>query len=238
MRHQKTSIAMKKIIYYGLPLALLLLQSACITSLQPLVTADNIVVDKRVAGNWQYNNDIITVEKMNESYIYNELTKMKIGGNDNAPHAPLQGKEKEDSIFYAKAWCVSFKKNGVDYYMSAAITRINDGLYMELLPIVVSDPQQPEGSGYEFNYDYLPTFTVAKVIINNNESISLKFLNGKYIKEQVIANRLKISHQKDNIFDSFLVTASTDELRQFLQKYGNDDRLYSNENSVTLTKKG
>jgi len=165
------------------------------------------------------------------------MNKIKIGG-DNTAHAPLQGKEKEDSIYYAKAWSVTFKKNGVDYYMAAAITRINDELYMELLPIAVNDQQQPDGSGYELNYDYVPTFTMAKVIINNNESISLKFLNGGYIKEQVMANRLKVSHQMDKVFGTFLVTASTNELRQFLQKYGNDDRLYSDENSVTLTKKG
>ncbi len=227
---------MNKIILCIITTAVMLLQSACITSLQPLVRWNDIVTQKQVVGAWQYKNDIITVEKMDESHIFHELTKMRIGG-EHTGRAALQGKEKEDSIFYSKSYAVSFKRNGVDYYMSAAIIRIDNSLYMELLPILVSDPQQPEGSGYELSYDYLPTFTIAKLEIKSNNSIYIQFLNGEYIKNQVVANRLKVSHEKDDVFGSFLVTASTGELQQFLKKYGNDERLYSSENSVTLTRK-
>jgi hypothetical protein len=228
---------MKKIIICTMTLILLLLHSSCLTVLQPVVTIQNMITDKRVIGSWQLKNDVITIEKMDESYIYHELNKIK-GGDLNDFRAPLHGKDKEDSVFYSKAYAVSFKKNGVDYYMSASLTRIDNNLYMDLLPVLINDPQQPDGTGYELNYDYLPTFTAARLEIKSNESISIQFLNGEYIKEQVKSNRLKISHEQNNLFGTFVITASSNELYKFLQKYGQDDRLYTGGNSVTLTKKG
>ena len=39
------------------------------------------------------------------------------------------------------------------------------------------------------------------------------------------------------LYDTFLITASTNELQQFILKYGKDDRFFSKENSVTLIRK-
>ena len=48
---------------------------------------------------------------------------------------------------------------------------------------------------------------------------------------------MKIKHETDDLYDTFLITASTNELQQFIQKYGNDDRFFNKENSVTLIRK-
>jgi len=76
------------------------------------------------------------------------------------------------------------------------------------------------------------------VEILNNNSLVLKFLNGDFIKQQIAKGNMRIRHQEDKLFESFLVTASTYELTQFLQKYSHDERLFNQENSVTLTRKG
>jgi len=45
-----------------------------------------------------------------------------------------------------------------------------------------------------------------------------------------------VRYEKDDLFATTLITASSDELRQFLTRYGNDERLYSSKNTVTLKK--
>ena len=42
--------------------------------------------------------------------------------------------------------------------------------------------------------------------------------------------------KKMTCFATTVITASSDELRQFLSKYGNDERLYSSKNTITLKK--
>jgi hypothetical protein len=56
--------------------------------------------------------------------------------------------------------------------------------------------------------------------------------------EQIKSGNMHIKHEQDNLFGSFVITASSYELQQFVIKYSDDERIYSKANSVTLTKKG
>jgi hypothetical protein len=79
---------------------------------------------------------------------------------------------------------------------------------------------------------------MAKLEIINNNQLNLHFLSGEFIKEQINKGNIRINHESDNLFENLLITASTEQLHQFLKKYGNDQRLFSKENSVTLIRKG
>jgi hypothetical protein len=67
--------------------------------------------------------------------------------------------------------------------------------------------------------------------------MKLDFIDGGYLYDQIKAGRMKIKNETNEMYDSFLITASTTELQQFLQKYGSDDRFFNKENSVTLIRK-
>ena len=67
--------------------------------------------------------------------------------------------------------------------------------------------------------------------------IKLDFIDGDFLYKQINAGRMKLKHETDELYDTFLITASTYELQQFIQKYGNDDRFFDKENSVTLIRK-
>jgi len=53
--------------------------------------------------------------------------------------------------------------------------------------------------------------------------------------EYILGARIK--NETDELYGTFLITASTRELQQFLEKYGNDSRFFNKENSVTLNRK-
>jgi hypothetical protein len=217
----------------------MLLTTSCLTSVHPLVTFQTITEENSLVGTWQQGEDIYKVEKLMESEIFKEIeNSIENKGKENEKKKPLTGKEKEDSIFHSHAYTVSFSKDGIAYYMTGSLTRIDGQLYMELFPIVIDDKEESDGSGLDYSFDYLPGITVAKVDLQNKNTLQLHFPDGDYIKKQINNGNIRIRHEKDNWFDTFLITAPTRDLRSFFQKYGHDERLFSKENSVTLTRKG
>lgn len=212
---------MKTIFIY---ITILVCCMSCLTSLQPLVTKGNIVTDNRITGRWQHDGQVIQIENIDRESRISSGT-MERSGN------------KKDSVFFSKTYNVVFEEKGIRHVMSGALTRIDKNLYFELMPLFISDPEQPDGSGYEYAFDYMGSFTFGKLNINNN-NLTLQFLNGDFIKEQINNGTMRIRHEKDKLFGRFLITASSAEMQQFLQKYGNDDRLFSSKNSITLTRKG
>ena len=217
---------MKNLIFYTALISCLILPVSCLTSLQPLVTDNNIITDERITGNWQGEDATIQIKKLEQ------LPEM-YGDRDRRTFT----RGNTDTAFLSKTYEVTFNKNGVLYSMVGAITSIQNDLFIEFSPMLVKDPKNAEGSGFESNYTYLPSFTIARLNIKNNQAIDIQFLNGDIIKEQIKAGNMRIKHEYNALFNTFLITASSSELKQFLEKYGNDDRLYSTQNSITLTKK-
>ncbi|MEJ0101250.1 MAG: hypothetical protein WDO19_01270 [Bacteroidota bacterium] len=81
----------------------------------------------------------------------------------------------------------------------------------------------------------MPSHTIARISFHNS-IMEIKFLNGNFIKNQLEKGAMAVKYESDPLFNTALVTASPVELQQFIAKYGNDERLYSAENTITLTK--
>jgi hypothetical protein len=75
---------------------------------------------------------------------------------------------------------------------------------------------------------------MAKVEIPNDSMLLLKFINGSYVKSLIDNGNIKIKHEEDKMYGMFLITAPSEELQQFLLKYGDDERIYSKENTIIL----
>ncbi len=222
-----------KILIPVVLIVLMILHTSCLTSLQPLVTRDKIVTENRITGTWINNNEVITVENIENSDLYRKEQE-----EDRKKKKLLSAEEKKDSAYYANTYLVTLHKNGIDNIMIGALIRLNDHLYMDLTSLTTQNKSKPENDQYNFSAYYQPTFTIAKVGMEAGNHLTLRFLNGDFIQEQISAGNMHIKHEQDELFGSFLITASSIELQQFIQKYGDDDRLYSKENSVTLTRKG
>jgi hypothetical protein len=214
--------------------------SSCITSLQPLVTSDKVITEKRIEGKWICEHSAMgkgqefTIEPVPDSLINKAL-----GSTEQHPN------RKYDSIVISKSYHISYKKDSNNSYMSASLIQLGNKLYMDLTPI---------GSGFGITVDEiyrhsteiashpteganLPTYTIAKLQFNNSNTLELLFLDGDFIKKQVVAGKVRIKHEFNKLYDMFLITASSRELQQFLIKYGNDERLYNKANKVILKRK-
>ena len=87
----------------------------------------------------------------------------------------------------------------------------------------------------------LPSHSVAKFVKLKDGTVSINWFNEQWLRNLFAQNRIKISHEvidepysgKDED-KSYVITASTPELRRFLIKYGNDPAAFEGDNTMQL----
>jgi len=209
--------------------------SSCITSLHQLVTYDKVINDNRVRGTWQQDNkSIFTIEDVLKSEFFKRITKATVGKEEMY----LGFDNKEDSLLYSKSYFMSYTKSGYTYHMMVSLVQLNNEIYADISPLAAQiddTSKSKETVDLVFDLPYMPTHTIAKITFANS-SMTIKFLNGDFIKNQLAEGSMAVKYESDPLFNTALITASSAELQQFIIKYGNDERLYSNENTITVKK--
>ena len=208
----------------------------CVTSLHPLVTYSTAVTDDRIIGSWKNDDQEYIVQEFFRSDFF-ERNKGDLIKEQKNNNGQLSESSKKDSFLFSKSYTLDYIKNGIKYELLANMTRLNGQLFMNFMGI---DIQNADVKSNDEEFDLpnrLESNTIARVKIINTNIIKLDFIDGGYIYDQIKAGRMKIKNERDDLYDTFLITASTNELQQFIQKYGNDDRFFNKENSVTLIRK-
>lgn len=112
-----------------------------------------------------------------------------------------------------------------------------DGLwYLDFMPIKVDSDQE------FLSYHYVPAHSLARIGFDNNNSLSISWFSEDWLQKLFEENRVKISHEvvrgdETGYGTQYILTASTDELKKFLAKYGNDPDVFNeedNKNFLTL----
>lgn len=224
---------MKKTILVAL-IFTCLLQSACVTTLQPLVTYDKIIKDDRITGKWKNDEREIVVLPFPKSDFYKNH-KNEFEKGTKVKERTI--KEIRDSILFSNAYLIEYTKDGFKYELLGGLIKINGELFVNFTPVSSVSVNNPSE---EINIDPVSSLsgnTIAKLEMKSSTTMKLDFLDGGFIYDQVKAGHLKIKNERDDLYDTFLITASTAELQKFLEKYGKDNRFYSKENSVILNRK-
>ena len=207
--------------------------SSCVTSIHRLVTYDKVVAEERVTGTWDQDGMKITVSTLFSSPLVQEYK----GNNKNI----FSGVEKKDSILLSHSYFLRYEKNGAKYDMMASFIRLNDQLFLDLIPVNVDSVSANSSfSGFKDigagGGDWVPSHTFAKVVFHGDKKMELQFLGSEYLVNEIEKGNVAIKHEKDDLFDSMVITASSEDLQKFLLKYGSDKRLYDKANTVTLVK--
>ena len=219
---------MKKIIF-SLLVTIAIIHSSCITSWQPLFNRNTAVADDRLAGTWDSDGQDYTVQK----FFTSDYAKSMPGYKEQKSE-PKSGNEKEDSILFSKSYIINYTKDKTQYYLIGVMVKLNGQFFMNFTSI---GRNSTDKENLEEPPSRLATFTIARVKFTNSNMIRLDFIDGSYVYDQIKSGRMKLKHESDDLYDTFLITASTNELQQFIQKYGNDSRFFNKENSITLIRK-
>ncbi|MGZ5191541.1 MAG: hypothetical protein ACXWCZ_11015 [Flavisolibacter sp.] len=196
--------------------------TSCLTSLRHLATYQNIVTDNRIAGLWENGGKQILISEFGRSSyvkLFEEARK------ENVPFSV------KDSIFTLKHYIITYREQELHYTWIAALVNIGKLSFVSLTT----------ESCYQNIEDITPigssAYSFAKLEWNTGNSFQLRFLDGDYIKDIILNGKARISHEYDPLFGTFVITASVEELEKFLEKYGNDERLFKNGKTINLVRK-
>lgn len=209
---------------------------SCVTSLHPLFTYSTVVTDDRITGSWKNDDqDYIVQEFFKSDFFKRNKGDLLKEPKDNKDK--ISESSKRDSILFLKSYMINYIKNGIKYELWGNMTRLNGQLFINFRGIDIQNADT-NSKNEEFNLpNRLESNTIARVKVINTNTIKLDFIDGDFLYKQINAGRMKIKHESDELYETFLITASTNELMQFIQKYANDDRFFNKENSVILTRK-
>jgi hypothetical protein len=225
---------MKKIIF---TLSILIITvSSCVTSLQPLITHTTAIADNRVEGAWEQDGQEYIVQKVFNSDFYKK-NKKDLEKSRQENNNQLSEKDKKDSVLFSKSYMIKYTKNGIQYLLFGSMIKLNDRLFMNFTPVDITNTDSTNDITEINLANRINSYTIARVQFTNSSLMKLDFIDGGYLHDQIKAGRMKIKNETDELYDSFLITASTTELQQFLKKYGDDSRFFNKENSVTLSRK-
>ena len=214
---------MKRNLLTMLVSLLLFTLSSCIISLRELADYDTITTDNKLTGSWLQSGKTLVVQKLEESSykdIFAEARRSK---------SPFL---YNDSIYATKMYIISFKENEIDYTWTASLVNIGANTFVSL---------GADGAKF-FDKDVSPStslqgYSFARLEWQTANTLKLSFIDGEFVKEMVLADKARIGHEYDPLYGTFLITASADEMRSFLEKYGNDERLFKGGRTVNLVRK-
>lgn len=101
---------------------------------------------------------------------------------------------------------------------------LNEQLYFDLFPL------DTWANGLLENH-YFPVHTFSKIELQNGE-MNISLFKSSWIREQIEDNRVRIKHEKTE--EGVLITASTNELQHFVERYGETDEAF--EDPISLQK--
>ena len=197
----------------------ILLFTSCLTTEQPLVPNESMVRENKVQGNW--------ISQEGTFHITNAAT---FGLVEKLSLAKDSTKDEEDKLILEKGYIVSFQKSGATHYLLLKLMYIDKELYGDLSPLTTEKGDTPDmGEGY------LPAHSIVKISFTNKEQLQIQFANAEFIEQQLLDGKMRLKYEHDPLFGTFVITASTHDLQQFVKKYSHTALFNGKE--VVLSKK-
>ena len=185
--------------------SVLLFSSCVVKSLQPFYNSEDLSYNEKLIGTWtDQKNDIWTVTSVKEEFVKNQ----KEGG-----------KPSEDDLkafeTYKDGYIINYTKKNSEALFIAMPFKVNEYLFVDFTPF--------EYGSNELNglaaAHLLTTHSTAYVEMNEDGSITLKWLSEKAINNLMKENKLRIKHEKTGINEDLVLTAPSEELHNFLKKF-------------------
>lgn len=205
--------------------SLVVFNSCIVKSLNPFYTEETIKFSKDFLGEWKDNNkDIWKITSLKDEYAKLIKSGEKI--------------TLEDEKFFKKyknSYSVEYSDKDKKSLFIATPFKLKDQLFLDFIPF---NDQGSEMNGLLQIHNIYPHSLVKLDILNNNE-ISIKWFDEKRLKEIFKEKRIKIKHEKIGVMkEDILLTASSEELQQFLKKYmaSESAKKWETETKFTLKK--
>lgn len=193
---------------------LLIFLSGCLTTLHPIFTEKDLAYDPKLIGTWNTENQ----GNKGRVVISNLATENSL---------ELPG---DISAIKQKGYFISYRdENGKisDQYI-AFLSRIGKHLYFDYYP---ADKKEDREIDDFFRIHFVKMHTSYRVEISKDGGFELSQLDEGFVTKLIDEKKIRISHETD-ADDNTVITASTNELQQYLLKYGDEPAAYRSEKTT------
>ncbi len=191
-------------------LTVLLFSSCIVKSLHPFYTKDSLSFNEKLLGNWTDNKKgQWTVESIKDKFEEDKKEGTELSEED------LRAFEAYKDGYYIK-----YIKNDNEAGFIAMPFKIGEQYFLDFIPIEYDEDKINSLAASHL----LKTHSVAKLDIKLNKDATLSWLSEERINDLLEQNKIRVSHLKtDDLNETLLLTASSEELYAFLKKYTKSD---------------
>ena len=206
---------MKTMKSFTLIFVLALLLSSCVVkSLHAFYTQELLYFEQKFIGNWQDS------EKAHWSVLPFKEVILKENHKENVSEL-----DKDDLKLYnnyKEGYVVYFEKDSTKSTFLAMPFKINNQLFLDFIPIEDKESEQSHNDLYRMHL--INTHSLAKLDMDSKDEASIKWLDEDKLKALLDGDKIKIKHEKVGFDETVLLTASSEELVKFIEKYmGSED---------------
>lgn len=187
----------------------LLLSSCVVKSLHAFYTQDLLFFEKQLIGTW--------TDSENATWSIQPFKEVMLRESQKASASELS---KEDLAIYNKykeGYVVNFEKDSTKTVFLAMPFKINKQMFLDFTPIEDREFEENDNNFYKMHL--INTHSLAKLDIESNQKASIKWLAQKKVETLLNENKIKIKHEKTGFDETILLTASSEELVKFIEKY-------------------
>ncbi|HEX6169148.1 MAG TPA: hypothetical protein VFZ33_05610 [Chitinophagaceae bacterium] len=193
---------------------LIIFLSSCLRTLHPIFTTKDIVYEPKLIGSWK------TESQGTKGFV--TITNLAV---DNSIELP-----EKISTIKQKGYLISYQQvdgKATEQYI-AFLARIGKHLYFDYFP---ADKKDNKTIDEFFASHFVKMHTSYRLDISKDGSFELSQLDESYVTKLIDEKKIRISHEKD-VKGNIVITASTDELQQYILKYGDEPGAYRSEKTV------
>ena len=161
----------------------------------------------------------ISFEKKSSGSI-SAFVSMTLGAPSFVPEG-FEITESEELSFYILTHKELEDGDTTVSYLLVHMTEIGGEMYLDFVPFPKGDKRR-QGA---FAANYISGHTFAKVGFENGK-LSIRMFDGEFIKNLVKSRKMRLRHERLGIDGDIVLTASTRELRAFIDKYGNNTEMF------------
>lgn len=198
-------------------IVLLMGLSSCLSTIHPIFTEKDLLFDPKLIGSWHLE------AKPQEGQI--QITKAT---NQDLDELPTLRR------LHGKVYKVLYKdpEGAIEAAYFGFLLKLGKNYYMDFYPA-----ETPATKTYDefFRGHYTKMHSAYRINLISGNSFELKQLDETFMKKLIADKKIRISHEITE-HETFVVTAPTEELQQYILKYGDMPEAYYNDNTSTYIK--
>jgi len=194
-------------------LGLLLFTSCVIKSLHPFYTHGTIYFEKTFIGNWEDTSNGKWEVLPYQEAVLKEMKK------DNEFKSLDEFNESDLKMYnkYKNGYIIYFEKDSTRTSFLTIPFKINNQLFLDFSPYEDKESNELDNSLYQMHL--VGMHTLAKFDVTSENEINIKWFSSNKLAQLLNEDKIKIKHEEVGLTETTLLTASSEELGEFIKKY-------------------